>query len=769
MGCAAPRVAVSASTKIMVPLLLMTAADAHIVWNSQWPQLCAGPSLPQDIITRFNVRANAGNAFNGGVVSTMYNHPGSFTVGEWPSFFSNGTAVNGGIPQRGNLDLHLQKVKADVQRLLPDPDFSGYAVIDWEEWQPWLEFWSDPSPAARWSAYMNASYAFAGGDKALAITQWNASALHFMVATLEAARSVRPRGKWGYYGIIGCNGAYDLPAQTCRASERERMDALAPLWRASSALFPTVYARCAFNASRSPLRCDPASNVPQRIRTTIKEAVRQRKRLQLSDTPIAAFTWYTLYNHDCAAVHCPLMRTQADLHAEFSEPLDAGADALVVWGSHGDVRANTSDCATFGSYWQKVLGPLLQTLDTQRGPPPSIRIPANTREARPTTTTHYPANAPTGGATSNANATLIIVTRAVACRNFSSYVGCEWWERELLGNGPPLYGAIGGDGTAYPVKGTSAAYKTFLGGSETNMVAVAQGAASIASAIVPNKGGGFQSRLVRINTSGDGSVTSIPEVDVSTAKPIGAPGWRERAVINGTARIIAWSAEILEPVGKLVEELRLCVAPDAPTLPKTLKSTLLWSHTTDHSSSADVRLGDQHAIDPDSGVLYAQSGGGSIGRFVLHTGVFLPPLHGSNGTELMCMHWGAGGKLGALVTSASGGFSLIDVDTSTGDVSTSRLEIPPPRAGLVPLRTSAHLGPKCSVSLSTGELALLFTQPDASAKYPFLQNVGLHLLRVHTRTTPPSARPLVPISLPLGEPPVGTWRTVDPKLSFLDA
>ena len=73
------------------------------------------------------------NKFNGDVVSTLYNHPGQYTIGDWPSFFANGTAINGGIPQRANVTRHLERVRNDVMRLFPDPAFNGYAVIDWEE------------------------------------------------------------------------------------------------------------------------------------------------------------------------------------------------------------------------------------------------------------------------------------------------------------------------------------------------------------------------------------------------------------------------------------------------------------------------------------------------------------------------------------------------------------------------------------------------------------------------------------------------------------
>ena len=36
----------------------------------------------------------------------------------------------------GNLSWHLEKTKRDVNAQIPDPDFSGLGVIDFESWRP---------------------------------------------------------------------------------------------------------------------------------------------------------------------------------------------------------------------------------------------------------------------------------------------------------------------------------------------------------------------------------------------------------------------------------------------------------------------------------------------------------------------------------------------------------------------------------------------------------------------------------------------------------
>lgn len=42
---------------------------------------------------------------------------------------------NGGVPQEGNIDLHLQRLKASIEDQVPE-DFDGLGVIDFEAWRP---------------------------------------------------------------------------------------------------------------------------------------------------------------------------------------------------------------------------------------------------------------------------------------------------------------------------------------------------------------------------------------------------------------------------------------------------------------------------------------------------------------------------------------------------------------------------------------------------------------------------------------------------------
>ena len=345
--------------------LLSNAAAYEVVWNAQWPQLCPDAHAAPDALSRFGIKANARGDFNGAVVTTLYNHPGSLTLGDWPCVGDDGTVFNGGIPQRGNLTRHLAAVARDIETAFPDPAHSGLIVVDWEVWQPWLQFWGDPAPAARWNAYMNLSFTHAGDDKALAVAQWNVSSLAFMAETLKTIVALRPRARVGYYGVVGCAAKYDFDQGGCTDVISARNDALAPLWAAGTALFPSIYASCQYNDTGSPPHCAEDSHRERKVPAILGEV----QRVNAARLPVFPFTWPTLYNAGCDHAppaglgHCPLMENATDLRNEFALAKAApGVAGIVVWGSHDDVRPGTDDCASFARYLNATLGPYLQQL-----------------------------------------------------------------------------------------------------------------------------------------------------------------------------------------------------------------------------------------------------------------------------------------------------------------------------------------------------------------------------------------------------------------------
>lgn len=64
------------------------------------------------------IAQNTGDKFLGDEISILYD-PGLF-----PSL-QKGTVRNGGVPQEGDLDLHLKAFEQSVDKAVPDANFSG--------------------------------------------------------------------------------------------------------------------------------------------------------------------------------------------------------------------------------------------------------------------------------------------------------------------------------------------------------------------------------------------------------------------------------------------------------------------------------------------------------------------------------------------------------------------------------------------------------------------------------------------------------------------
>ncbi len=76
-----------------------------------------------------------GNATQCGSSCTQPNCT-SWSAGLWPSISDDGQPVNGGVPQAANLTAHLEVVAAQLPGWLPDPNWAGNAVFDFEDYTP---------------------------------------------------------------------------------------------------------------------------------------------------------------------------------------------------------------------------------------------------------------------------------------------------------------------------------------------------------------------------------------------------------------------------------------------------------------------------------------------------------------------------------------------------------------------------------------------------------------------------------------------------------
>lgn len=132
-------------------------------------------------------------------------------LGMYPFISREGWKVNGGIPQLGCLSVHLSLAETQISRLLW-ANFTGLAVIDWEEWQPlWEKNFGKKIEYRRLSKLLVRQERPDLLDKdiaSLARQRFEASARKFMEGTLQTAIRTRPKGLWGFYGFPVCSNKH---------------------------------------------------------------------------------------------------------------------------------------------------------------------------------------------------------------------------------------------------------------------------------------------------------------------------------------------------------------------------------------------------------------------------------------------------------------------------------------------------------------------------------------------------------------------------------
>ena len=262
-------------------------------------------------------------------------------VGLMPRINDDGTLVNGGVPQAGNLTAHLLKFAADAAGLLPLGSLTeGACLLDWEFWR------------AEWNrtgeAYQNLSLSLAGGDAALARAQYEAGARAFYEGSLRAFASWYPlcaAGLYAYPANDWSNGGYPGPEGDAM---RAQNDALEWLWAASGAVFPVVYL-----TSPGVSKYDNQTTTAY-VSSTVDEGVRCAA-LAPRRPLVFALMWYVYDAFPRPTGVWPVL-TPSDVALVTSLPAERGADALLIWGAVGNEPFLPEQ---LGAYLNSTLGPAL--------------------------------------------------------------------------------------------------------------------------------------------------------------------------------------------------------------------------------------------------------------------------------------------------------------------------------------------------------------------------------------------------------------------------
>ncbi|XP_010789016.1 hyaluronidase-1-like [Notothenia coriiceps] len=154
----------------------------------------------------------------------------------------------GGVPQNGNLTEHLLKAKRQIDRSISEDNSPGLAVIDWESWRPlWDQNWGSKIIYKTLSINKAMQIApFLSSDKIAEVAkkQFQLAGHRFMEETISLGIMERPSRSWGFYLLPDCFN-YDWQKKDytgkCSKKVQNQNDQLMWLWKASTALFPSVY------------------------------------------------------------------------------------------------------------------------------------------------------------------------------------------------------------------------------------------------------------------------------------------------------------------------------------------------------------------------------------------------------------------------------------------------------------------------------------------------------------------------------------------------
>ncbi|XP_072946309.1 uncharacterized protein [Epargyreus clarus] len=310
----------------------------RVYWNVPTMQ-CKSKKIPFNL-EEFGIIQNKDDSFRGDSITILYD-PGLF-----PALLKNESSGelkfrNGGVPQEGDINLHLDDFRVSMEQSIPDKDFNGVGIIDFESWRPiFRQNFGVLVP------YKDVSYEI---EKKLhwwwpkewiqaeAKQRYETAARAFMQTTLSIAKQMRPKALWGYYGFPYCfNMASNNLVENCSDNVKKENNNSYWLWAESTALFPSVY------TSR-----DLSSNqLAALIRGRVREALRVRRKA----SPVLPYFWFRYREGGYLS--------QADLSSALKALYNSNASGFIIWGSSNDV--NTVDkCMKLHTYVQNVLGPAI--------------------------------------------------------------------------------------------------------------------------------------------------------------------------------------------------------------------------------------------------------------------------------------------------------------------------------------------------------------------------------------------------------------------------
>lgn len=298
----------------------------------------------------FDILENPKQTWNGKYVTVFYNAQ----LGLYP-YFTNaeGTnSYNGGMPQLVDLAAHLNKMKKDIIKKIPDPHFSGLAIIDWEGWRPTWErnFDSKRIYQSRSVDIVQEKHPEWSMEEQIeeAKKEFERSARIFMESSITLARRLRPKGVWGFYGFPDCFGSNETNYQ-CSDEHKQMNNNLKWLFSSSTALYPSIYLydQQPWNKAYTHGRLEESFRLASLVS-------RETKRT------LPVFPYFR-HLYEGKPLEFDYL-TDIDLHNTIGQAADMGAAGVVMWGNRRDENTSPKVCRELNDYIKTKLGPYFESV-----------------------------------------------------------------------------------------------------------------------------------------------------------------------------------------------------------------------------------------------------------------------------------------------------------------------------------------------------------------------------------------------------------------------
>ena len=302
-------------------------------------------------------------------------------------------AQNGGVPQSAafNMSLHLDQLRADVIRWIPDANFSGLALVDKEDWEPlfcanfvsggsrFYNIYSEELIRKTHPRYNTSQL------QAAAALAFDTAAKDFYLQSLAAARQLRPQAKWGYFAQPSeiDRGASAEHVQSVRAINAR----LGWLYAAVDFLAPEIYVQefpgqphpCGPHAAQP--RCSEL-NLTSQTAEAIADSIRLADAVELAGgkrpavLPYGSIVYRDLSPKPPASVPQPYMVDREGVAATIQVAASLGAEGVILWGSGTDtdlcndisgcVKPNCSRCGVVAGFLNGIGGEVISSCVAQR-------------------------------------------------------------------------------------------------------------------------------------------------------------------------------------------------------------------------------------------------------------------------------------------------------------------------------------------------------------------------------------------------------------------